>query len=176
MTRWVPDKTEAGGRSHVTFVMLMTATAYRLWNKAQTGAPHQPPDQQSDATSQRVVQPNTGKVTPRPARANPWPSHLVSIIFPPPQDSGGKTFDVLDPSLFGGQGLARRRREMQRENREKVIVFMDQQYGIFDMHALLILASLSMTNRYYPATLRHDILRHYDCDPEHATNLPAHDG
>ena len=37
LTRWFPKRSAAGVRSHLTFVMLMmaTATAYRLWDKAQ---------------------------------------------------------------------------------------------------------------------------------------------
>ena len=40
LTRWFPKRTEAGVRSHLTFVMLMLAiaTAYRLWDKAKAGA------------------------------------------------------------------------------------------------------------------------------------------
>lgn len=39
LTRWFPQKTEAGVHSHLTFVVLMlaVATAYRLWDKAQAG-------------------------------------------------------------------------------------------------------------------------------------------
>ena len=38
LTRWFPEKTAEGVRAHLTFVMLMlaTATAYRLWDKAQS--------------------------------------------------------------------------------------------------------------------------------------------
>ena len=44
LTRWFPKRTAAGVRSHLTFVMLMlaTATAYRLWDKAQ-GEPQPAP-------------------------------------------------------------------------------------------------------------------------------------
>ena len=40
LTRWFPKRSAAGVRSHLTFVMLMmaTATAYRLWDKAQANA------------------------------------------------------------------------------------------------------------------------------------------
>ena len=40
LTRWFPQKTEAGVHSHLTFVVMMlaVATAYRLWDKAQAGA------------------------------------------------------------------------------------------------------------------------------------------
>lgn len=38
LTRWFSEKTEAGVRAHLTFVLLVlaTATAYRLWDKAQS--------------------------------------------------------------------------------------------------------------------------------------------
>src|SRR4030066_257845 len=47
LTRWFPQKNEAGVRSHLVFVMLMfaLATAYRLWDKhsAQDAPPAPPP-------------------------------------------------------------------------------------------------------------------------------------
>jgi len=38
LTRWFPEKSAAGVQAHLTFVLLMvaTATAYRLWDKWQT--------------------------------------------------------------------------------------------------------------------------------------------
>jgi hypothetical protein len=50
LTRWFPQKSEAGVRSHLVFVMLIfaVATAYRLWDKQSTDPPvppaHLPPD------------------------------------------------------------------------------------------------------------------------------------
>ena len=36
----------------------------------------------------------------------------------------------LSYALLEGQGIARRRRELCRQNRDKLIVFMGEQYGI----------------------------------------------
>ena len=44
LTRWFPQKTEAGVHSHLTFVAMMmaVATAFRLWDRAQAGALAEP--------------------------------------------------------------------------------------------------------------------------------------
>ena len=66
-------------------------------------------------------------------------------------------------SLFGGQGTARWRRELAQQNRDKVIVFKGNHYGIFDTHELMVLSGIPV--RDLPAHLgsRTDILRRYGC-------------
>jgi hypothetical protein len=178
LTRWFPERTEAGVRSHVTLVMLMTATAtaYRLWDKAQLGGAHPLSDHQISAVVHRVLQPDTGQVSPLPEPARPRLTHLASLIASQPQADASETLDVLAHSLFGGQGLARWRRELQRENRENVIVFIGSHYGIFEMHAFLILSGVPVTDSFHPLGSREDILRRYNCNPESAMNLSVPDG
>lgn len=178
LTRWFPERTEAGVRSHVTLVMLMTATAtaYRLWDKAQSGGAHPLSDHQISAVVHRVLQPDTGEGLPLPEPAHPRLTHLASLIASQPQADASETLDVLAHSLFGGQGLARWRRDLQRENRENVIVFIGSHYGIFEMHAFLVLSGVPMTERFYPLGSREDILRRYNCNSESAMNLSAPDG
>jgi hypothetical protein len=57
LTRWFPQKTEAGMHSHLTFVVMMLAvtTAYRLWDKAQAGAVVAAPDHQIAQVIQKVI-------------------------------------------------------------------------------------------------------------------------
>jgi hypothetical protein len=177
LTRWFPQKTAAGVRSHLTFVMLLvaTATAYRLWDKAQSGAIAQPPDRQIDRTTYRVVVVDTGEVRETLPPDRPALTHLASAITPPPAESGGPASaadagaDFLAHSLLGGQGALRWRRQLQRENRDQVIVFIGQHYGIFDTHVFLVLSGIPL--RELPPHLgsRAEILRHYGCTPNAAT-------
>jgi hypothetical protein len=70
LTRWFPQKKEAGVRSHLIFVMLMfaVATAYRLWDKQQSmeTQPQPAPPLRPPATY-RHLDPATGQVIDQPA-------------------------------------------------------------------------------------------------------------
>jgi len=183
LTRWFPEKTEAGVCSHLVFVILMaaTATAYRLWDKAQSGATHQVSDHQIDSIIYRVVAVDTGEITDLPTPPNPVPTHLASPILPQPTDetdqktTADQLGDFLAHSLLGGQGPLRWRRQLQRENRDKVIVFIGQQYGIFDTHEFLVLSGVPL--RTLPPHLgsRQDVLRRYGCDVCSAADISVPD-
>lgn len=173
LTRWFPKKTEAGVRSHLTFVMLVNAvtTAYRLWQKAQAGAPQQVPDHQINQVTYHLIDLETGEVLDGPLPANPTPIHLASTIQlqtdtqaqtetePPPST-------LLAHSLLGGQGILRWQRELTQESRDKVIVFIGNQYGIFYIYELLVL--VGVTFRHPPPHLDppEAVLRRYGCDPK----------
>lgn len=183
LTRWLPEKSEAGVRSHVTFVMLMVAvaTAYRLWDKAQSGATHQMADHQISNTVYRVVATDTGELTQLPATVDPAPTHLASAVASQTIGQAGdettadRKSDFLTHSLLHGQGTLRWRRQLQRQNRDKVIVFIGNQYGIFDTHEFLILSGVPL--RKLPPHLgsRKDVLRRFGCDVNTATNGRAPD-
>jgi hypothetical protein len=68
LTRWFPKRSAAGVRSHLTFVMLMlsTATAYRLWDKAQVTAHQLPatPAKTAKSVTHRIVNRQTGEILP----------------------------------------------------------------------------------------------------------------
>jgi hypothetical protein len=203
LTHWFPKRTEAGVRTHLTFVVLMmaVATAYRLWDKART-VPFRPASNPtSPQVSYRVIDRETGVITDTPVPANPMPTHLASKVStqantesqpeeggvcPPclpvpcawPQDRlavrPGATGQadqqareqpgILAHNLLGGQGKMRWQRQLRRENRGKVIVFIGQQYGIFDMYEFLVLSHVPV--RKLPPHLgsHTDILRRYGCD------------
>jgi len=173
LTRWFPEKTEAGVRSHLSFVMVMfaVATAYRLWDKAQAGATPQVEDHQIETTTYHVVAADTGEIVDVPAPGPQPPTHLAStVMFQPERETqeagqADQPVDVLAHSLLGGQGVARWRRQLIRENRDKVIVFIGQQYGIFDTHELLVLSGVPV--RHLPPELGspEDVLRRYGCEP-----------
>ena len=64
LTRWFPQKTEAGVHSHLTFVVMVlaVATAYRLWDQAQAGGVAAAPDHQIAQVVHKVIDAQTGEV------------------------------------------------------------------------------------------------------------------
>jgi hypothetical protein len=139
LLRWFPEKTEAGVRAHITFVMLMmaAATAYRLWDKAQ--------EEEEEAPVA--------------------PVHLARPT--PPPKPGGKPAATprLSHALLGGQGAQRWRQELRSKNRDKLIVFVGDVYGIYDTHEVMVLMRVPL--RQLPPHLGtpEEVLRRYDCLP-----------
>jgi len=124
---------------------------------------------------------DTGELTEMPVATDLVPTHLASSIVPQPLPETGdethtdKKSDFLAHSLLNGQGTRRWRQQLQRENRDKVIVFIGNLYGIFDTHEFLILSGVPL--RVLPPHLgsREDILRRYDCDVCAATQVRTPD-
>jgi hypothetical protein len=148
LMRWFPEKNEAGVRAHTTFVMLMmaTATAYRLWDRAQ--------DEEAPVA----------------------PVHLARSI--PPIGPGEKpaTPPQLSHAVLSGQGAQRWRQELRRRNRDKLIVFVGDAYGIFDTHEFMVLTHVPL--RQLPPHLGspEDVLRRYAClpPPNADSNVKVH--
>jgi hypothetical protein len=71
----------------------------------------------------------------------------------------------LHATLLGGEGTARWRLRLKEENRDKVIIFVGDAYGIFHLAELAILTGLRL--RRLPSSLGSslDILRRYDISP-----------
>ncbi len=71
----------------------------------------------------------------------------------------------LHANLLGGEGTARWRLRLKEANRDKVIIFVGQTYGIFHLAELAILTELPL--RRLPAHLgsRQDILLRYGISP-----------
>lgn len=169
LTRWFPQKNEAGVRSHLVFVMLMfaVATAYRLWHKQSAedtsplAAPTQPP------VSYRQIDPQTGEVIDQPTPQPPSSIHLASHLPVATDTEPAPAQDTpnLAYSLLGGQGTARWRRELAQQNRDKVIVFKGHRYGIFDTHELMVLSGIPVRDLPPQLGSRTDILRRYGCLP-----------
>ena len=168
LTRWFPQKTEAGVHSHLTFVVMVlaVATAYRLWDKAQVGTVVATPDHQIAQVVHQVIDAHTGevRVTPEPKRLRR--THLASrmeeLYTPPAQP----TVPVWSHEQLEGEGPLRWRRRLRRENRDYVIVFVGHQYGIFHASELLVLSGVPV--RELPPHLgsRDDILRRYGYLPD----------
>ena len=142
LTRWFPEKTAEGVQAHLTFVMLMlaTATAYRLWDKAHTEGPP-------------TTLAHLACAVPPVTNPDPCPE-------PPP----------LSHAQLAGQGALRWRQELRRQNRDKLIVFVGDAYGIFDTHEFAVLTGVPL--RALPPHLGSptDVLRRYGCLPEEPAN------
>jgi len=143
LMRWFPQKDLAGVRTHLTFVMLMlaTATAYRLWDKAQ---------------SQAATPPSSHLALPAPL-----PTRNAQAA---PEE--GDARPQLSHALLEGQGMARWRRELRLQNRDKLIVFVGEQYGIFDTYEFLILTGVPLRKLPPHIASPTDVLRKYGCLPE----------
>ena len=165
LTRWFPQKTEAGVHSHLTFVVMMlaVATAYRLWDKAQAGVVAEAPDHQIAQVVHKVIDAATGVVRVTPEAKRPRRTHLAShmeALYTPPAQP---TAPVWSHEQLEGQGPLRWRRRLRRENRDRVIVFVGHRYGIFHASELLVLSGVPV--RELPPHLgsRDDVLRRYGC-------------
>jgi hypothetical protein len=165
LTRWFPQKTEAGVHSHLTFVVMMlaVATAFRLWDKAQAGVLVEPPDYQVEQVVHKVIDTQTGEVSTAPAPKQQRRTHLASRmeeVYTPPAKP---TLPSWSHEQLEGQGPLRWRRRLRRENRDKVIVFVGHLYGIFHASELLVLSGIPV--RELPPHLgsRDDVLRRYGC-------------
>ena len=168
LTRWFPQKTEAGVYSHLTFVVMVlaVATAYRLWDQAQAGAIVAAPDHQIAQVVHKVIDAQTGAVSVTPEPKRKLRTHLVSRLkemYTPPAKPTGP---VWSHEQLEGQGPLRWRRRLRRENRDRVIVFVGHQHGIFHASELLVLSGVPV--RELPPHLgsREDVLRRYGCLPD----------
>ena len=86
LTRWFPKRSTAGVRSHLTFVMLMlaTATAYRLWDKAQAGvqAALTAAAKTTKTVTHRIVNRQTGEILPDSRSLLRQAGHLAAPPLP----------------------------------------------------------------------------------------------
>lgn len=132
LTRWFPKRNQAGVHTHLTFVMLITAvaTAFRLWKKA-----HSRHDTQLNLPKRtfsfQTLPPSTGTGLPQP-QPQPSATHLATAT---PDDKES----LYSHHLLRGIGPARWRQELRRLNRDKLIVFFANTYGVFDLPVFLTL-------------------------------------
>lgn len=133
LTQWFPKKNEAGVHTHVTFVMLITsaATAFRLWCKAQSTENDIHKTKQKHFAF-RTFERKTGLITDDD-KTLPNSQHLA-VSRPDSDDS-----PTYSHHLLLGQGPARWRQELKKLNRDKLIVFFGNTYGIFDLPVFMAL-------------------------------------
>jgi len=67
--------------------------------------------------------------------------------------------------LLGGEGIARWRKRLHEENRDKIIVFIGQDYGIFHLAEFAVLTHLPI--RILPSSLGSPqaVLQHFGISP-----------
>jgi hypothetical protein len=169
LTRWFPQKTEAGVSSHLTFVVMLLAvtTAYRLWDKTHAGVVVEAPDHQIAQVVHKVLDAQTGEIRVVPeSKPKPPRTHLASRVENSDTPPAKPTVPVWSHEQLAGQGPLRWRRRLRSENRDKVIVFVGHLYGIFHASELLVLSGVPV--RELPPHLgsRDDILRRYGCLPD----------
>ena len=71
----------------------------------------------------------------------------------------------LSTALLGGEGTARWRQRLKEENRDKVIVFVGQVYGIFHWAELAVLSGLRLQRLPSHLGSRQEILQRYGISP-----------
>ena len=150
-------------QSHLTFVTMIlgVATAFRLWDQAQTGRRAEASDHQIAKAIHKVIDAQTGEITQTTA-ARPS-THLASRmeeIYTPPAKP---TLPSWSHEQLEGQGPLRWRRRLRRENLDKVIVFVGHQYGIFYASEMLVLSGVLVRNLPSQLGTHDDLLRRYGC-------------
>lgn len=85
-----------------------------------------------------------------------------SISTPP---SPTESLPTLSSALLGGEGTARWRKRLQEENRDKIIVFIGQAYGIFHLAEFAILTHLPLRRLPSPLGSPQAILQHFGISP-----------
>jgi hypothetical protein len=72
---------------------------------------------------------------------------------------------TLSSALLGGEGIARWRKRLHEENRDKIIVFIGQDYGIFHLAEFAVLTHLPI--RILPSSLSSPqaVLQHFGISP-----------
>jgi hypothetical protein len=76
-----------------------------------------------------------------------------------------ETRPSVSTALLGGEGTARWRLRLKEENRDKVIIFVGQAYGIFFLAELAILTGMRLHRLPSHLGSRHDILLRYGISP-----------
>jgi hypothetical protein len=115
--------------------------------------------------TQRVIEAQTGEVKELPAPKRPKLTHLASRmeeVYAPPAKP---TVPDWSHAALEGQGPLRWLRRLHRDNRDKVIVFLGHQYGIFHASELLVLSGVPVRDLPPEVGSRLDILRRYGCLP-----------
>ena len=72
---------------------------------------------------------------------------------------------ALSSALLSGEGTARWRQRLQEENRDKIIIFIGQAYGIFHLAEFAILTHLPLRHLPSPLGSPQAILQHFGISP-----------
>jgi hypothetical protein len=86
-----------------------------------------------------------------------WQAQQASTL---PQTAAG-----LSSALLGGEGTARWRQRLKDENRDKVIIFVGEAYGIFHLAELAVLSGLRLQRLPPHLGSRQAILERFGISP-----------
>ena len=89
-----------------------------------------------------------------------WQAQQASAASQPPE-----ALVNLSTALLGGEGTARWPQRLKEENRDKVIVFVGEVYGIFHLAELAVLSGLRLQRLPSHLGSRQDILQRYGISP-----------
>ncbi len=122
----------------------------------------------SASVTYRVVDSQTGEIIPDSPNPQTISTHLASPLLPLDEETSSERTAHSEPhplvhSLLEGQGTERWRRQLQQENRDKVIVFIGNDYGIFDTHEFLVLTGVPIQCLPPHLSSPEEILIRYGC-------------
>jgi hypothetical protein len=89
-----------------------------------------------------------------------WQARSISTPTSPTE-----SLPTLSSALLGGEGTARWRKRLQEENRDKIIVFLGQAYGVFHLAEFAILTHLPLRRLPSPLGSPQAILQHFGISP-----------
>lgn len=138
-----PQRNQAGVEAHCFFSLTVMAlcTAFRLQKELEA--------RQGEAAGK-----GESKSTVAPETASPKDSGVL-------RDSA----QPVNIEILGGQGAERWRRQLKEENRDKVIVFVGETYGIFHVAEFSILGGIRIKDIPPHLGSRQDILARYRLSP-----------
>jgi hypothetical protein len=71
----------------------------------------------------------------------------------------------LTSALLGGEGIARWRKRLEEENRDKIIVFIGQDYGIFHLTEFAVLTHVPIRRLPAPLGSPQAVLQRFGISP-----------
>jgi len=72
---------------------------------------------------------------------------------------------TLSSALLGGEGIARWRKRLEEENRDHIIVFLGQAYGIFHLSEFAVLTHVPLRRLPAPLGSSHAVLQRFGISP-----------
>jgi len=156
-----PQRNEAAVivHCHLTLMVMALCTAFRLWQaKSDLDGMQQPARGKKHSSPKlpingRQQSASTSRVASAMARLD----SQAPLSQPP--------ISTLSTALLSGEGTARWRARLKQENRDKVIVFVAEVYGIFHMAELAILMGMRLRELPSHVGTREAILSRYGISP-----------
>jgi len=137
---------------HFTLMIMGLCTAYRLW-QAKTAS-------EADALHQHTLPspkaPSDGQTAPHFSAPADLPAGALL---------GSAAICPLSSALLAGEGTARWRARLKQENRDHVMVFVGETYGIFHLAVLSILIGIRLRELPAHVGTKEAILSRYGLSP-----------